>query len=1145
MRQFLLVCFLFLLITTQNSFAQRKGLIFDKTKYESVPLAEDDKFGYSDDNLPSSISYKKYAPYAGNQGDYGTCVGWSSSYGALSIQYAKKMNITDRDLITFTAFCPYYIYNQFKDEYDFFCQSGGLYEEALEILFNKGAKRYYLPEYTCFSDYDNFSTNNASKFKIKNYYRLFDWDMSEFQKKLDIQSSRVNQIKKALANGNPVLWGSYVPPSFDNLFGQSLWQPTAEEREKYNTFSGHAMVIIGYDDNRHGGSFEVMNSWGETWGDKGFFYVKYDDADIFGHTAFYMDITDSYIPSSGCQLGDCKNDYGRYKWTSGEVYEGELTDGMFDGEGIYVLSNGEGYAGDWKESEKHGKGVQKYSDGSILEGYWKNNVYVGTTEPSWTTETEEKSTSIYDSFVENTTEETAPTTGCISGNCVDGIGKYIYSDGDIYEGSFMNSKRHGNGKYQYIEGDYYEGDWNYDSRDGLGYYKWPSGNEYIGYWANNSQNGKGTKYYTTGEVDAGEWKNGSFQNSESFGYSADEEKTQSNASENGTIFNRVKSGKPITPKHNQIRLKQGFKSIPKTDTEQKDEDFEFTNKVLRQLLRGIGKTDLTKPALSMIDSEKDVAYTNNKTGVHVSRKFAQLCKTFGERSEDAMSVVLAHELAHYFKDHFFCRDFGYAYGETEWASQMGDAFKTVHETGYFETQADEFGLFFSFTSGYKPFEVAEEVITKVYDNFSLPDEMTGYPPKDFRIEQIKLAQKNVENLIPLYEVGNYLSVLSSAKNNGIRNDLHANAIICYEHIINQKITTPEMYNNLGVNYMNMAIKIIPNDLFPYALPLEVDFRSRLFSTTGGGKGGTGGGLGYGADSTRIYENIIQAVNFFKEAIQLDGSYAPAYNNLAAANILLKEYDEAYAKARKARKLSKATNATTEYHNSIDLLALLSHLNDEPDDAQEYWEEALEWESAFAVHNIKKAKLEDNFDLPKPKVVKGQKGDNDDEEDKELTSGGIIGGFGNWKPGPSSVAYKYERPDFRTIEKINGETLSDIANEFLYDGKAIETYQIEDKLVEVGKADYEEGEITIYARAARGRILMGYYFYESKPTSTVSTSLGIKNGQTKEELRDTYGDPVNIISSATHHYWVYFNKNIIFKINPEQKVDGYIIYDVNL
>ncbi|MCU0825694.1 MAG: hypothetical protein MUF77_13765, partial [Leptospira sp.] len=34
-------------------------------------------------------------------------------------------------------------------------------------------------------------------------------------------------------------------------------------------------------------------------------------------------------------------------------------------------------------------------------------------------------------------------TGCIEGDCVNGIGKYVYDNGDIYSGAFKNDMRHG------------------------------------------------------------------------------------------------------------------------------------------------------------------------------------------------------------------------------------------------------------------------------------------------------------------------------------------------------------------------------------------------------------------------------------------------------------------------------------------------------------------------------------------------------------------------------------------------------------------------------------------------------------------------------------------------------------------------------
>ena len=37
------------------------------------------------------------------------------------------------------------------------------------------------------------------------------------------------------------------------------------------------MLLIGYDDNKYGGSFLILNSWGSKFGDNGKIWVNYDD----------------------------------------------------------------------------------------------------------------------------------------------------------------------------------------------------------------------------------------------------------------------------------------------------------------------------------------------------------------------------------------------------------------------------------------------------------------------------------------------------------------------------------------------------------------------------------------------------------------------------------------------------------------------------------------------------------------------------------------------------------------------------------------------------------------------------------------------------------------------------------------------------
>jgi len=54
---------------------------------------------------------------------------------------------------------------------------------------------------------------------------------------------------------------------------------------------GHAVTVIGYNDSVNGGSFRVLNSWGEGWGKDGTTWIRYKDFDRITYYAF--DLIDS------------------------------------------------------------------------------------------------------------------------------------------------------------------------------------------------------------------------------------------------------------------------------------------------------------------------------------------------------------------------------------------------------------------------------------------------------------------------------------------------------------------------------------------------------------------------------------------------------------------------------------------------------------------------------------------------------------------------------------------------------------------------------------------------------------------------------------------------------------------------------------
>lgn len=75
------------------------------------------------------------------------------------------------------------------------------------------------------------------------------------------------QVMYALASGFPVVVGVRIPYSWETLTGDTLALPGDP------AIGGHAVCLVGYKRTEAGLFFRLRNSWGESWGDKGYAWM--------------------------------------------------------------------------------------------------------------------------------------------------------------------------------------------------------------------------------------------------------------------------------------------------------------------------------------------------------------------------------------------------------------------------------------------------------------------------------------------------------------------------------------------------------------------------------------------------------------------------------------------------------------------------------------------------------------------------------------------------------------------------------------------------------------------------------------------------------------------------------------------------------
>ena len=211
-----------------------------------------------------SVSLRRFCPPVGNQSGQPSPLklGWAAGYGMMSILHAQN---TKASVEAFSAQFPFELMPKSATG----CRVENFVPQLRNILTQTGnvkAAQYDIKQADCKTQPTESWQNKAAANRIDGLYLLFN-------KKSNSRSSSAAEIeartKGSLSKGRPVMAVLMVDDAFRQL-KTDTWRPNNAGRAELQP-----VVLVGYDDSRQ--AFEVFNSMGTAWGNRGYAWVRYAD----------------------------------------------------------------------------------------------------------------------------------------------------------------------------------------------------------------------------------------------------------------------------------------------------------------------------------------------------------------------------------------------------------------------------------------------------------------------------------------------------------------------------------------------------------------------------------------------------------------------------------------------------------------------------------------------------------------------------------------------------------------------------------------------------------------------------------------------------------------------------------------------------
>ena len=201
---------------------------------------------------PGAVDISASLPPPMSQGDAETCTSWAVTYAAASAALWAR-----NPMEPLVALSPAFTYPLAGGGQ--YCRGFTFISRTLDVLRDTGALP--MPEYVYDPGWCGRRPTAEQQARAASF-RIAAWQ------KLD--ASDLEKVKGQLADHRPVIFGMSVGPAFHSFRGGGVFDAFEEGAGT----TGHAMVLVGYDNSR--AAFRLMNSFGRDWGDGGYAWLGYD-----------------------------------------------------------------------------------------------------------------------------------------------------------------------------------------------------------------------------------------------------------------------------------------------------------------------------------------------------------------------------------------------------------------------------------------------------------------------------------------------------------------------------------------------------------------------------------------------------------------------------------------------------------------------------------------------------------------------------------------------------------------------------------------------------------------------------------------------------------------------------------------------------